>query len=318
MGNLVKIFSFLACGIIIFLLGITTGFWTNGKRAPLETLAPSTHTSSIYKEFHGGGLEDIASNIRKVTDIKQIDRSPLFNNAPFLRLKKDDTFVKARQWLENGKGVAPDFAKEYSFFLCSEGQYYLIWTRENDNQLILLSACDCLLFDWEVTIENAEALKNIYNQWKHEMTYKEYKTISMAIEKEFPNVFPPDFNLGNASAFGPPKLVSISRNSHVVFQGIAYDDYSNYIYKYTLKIGPAIFLSLREKLAEGPKHIDRWEFEGSQPRPEIPNSMPPFDVPPEIAKKKKQEYDAMVRFQKLVLDITDKKSNANHALQGTR
>ncbi len=43
------------------------------------------------------GLDTTARNQRMVRDVTEVNRTPLFDNAPFLHLRKGDKLVKVRQ-----------------------------------------------------------------------------------------------------------------------------------------------------------------------------------------------------------------------------
>lgn len=72
------------------------------------------------------GLQQLVVNIRKVDDVQVVDRTPIFDNVPFLSLKKGDRFVRAKMWSENGKGVKPGFSDQYFYFVHAGDQYFLV------------------------------------------------------------------------------------------------------------------------------------------------------------------------------------------------
>ncbi len=257
--------------------------------------------------FSTEGMSSMADNVRKVTDVKVINRTPLFDNAPFLKLKKGDKFVKARAWYKNGKGVSPGFSDDYDYYICSQGVYYHVWALLKKDKLILRDIEVCVLLDWEVTLENGRQLHNISKGWGsgQEMSYQQYHAIATRMKKEFPKV--KFYSLQTVGGLRPEKLVSNPRFGHLVFEGIAYEPYWNFLYKYKLKIGPNVRLQTMRIIATGPKHIDRKEFEGYHPNSSLPNPGGVFSVSPEVAKVKKKQFDEMVRFQKIVYDVIQSK-----------
>ena len=65
-----------------------------------------------------------------------------------------------------------------------------------------------------------------------------------------------------------------------------------------MKIGPDTCTVTGETLMQGPRYVQREEFEGvHNTGPELPNAPPDWSVDPETAKRVKAEYDQMVRFQ---------------------
>jgi hypothetical protein len=201
---------------------------------------------------------------RRVRDAVEVNRAPLFDNAPFLRLRKGEKLVKAKEdWTgRSGKSVAePDRINYYVF---SDGKYYQRWTEEQGDKLLLSSAFhsadNCLLFDWEVTIENAKALRKLLpGKYAASVTIEQYNAILTAIRKEFPEILVrfedslPDLH--------EPRFISIPGNMLVEFPGLAYDSFRNCIYKYSVRIGPSVCSINGQTLLQGPRHVERSEFE---------------------------------------------------------
>jgi len=174
--------------------------------------------------------------------------------------------------------------------------------------MILRSAYNCLLFDGEVTLENGGALKDIYNRDTiYQFSGVELKAIAKTVRKEFPGI------VVRSHPTRENRLVELPENRHLAFNGYAYDSHDNYVFMYELKIGPSAFINVRRKLIEGPKRVDRWEFEGRGIEwADIENSMGPYSPTPEVARIKKQEFDEMMRFREIVMDaIDDEKSEHN-------
>jgi hypothetical protein len=73
----------------------------------------------------------------------------------------------------------------------------------------------------------------------------------------------------------------------------------NCIYKYTVKIGPNVFSIVGHRVLQGPRRVERDEFEGRHPSG-APNDGGFFDVDPATAKVKKAEYDRMLKFREVV------------------
>jgi hypothetical protein len=260
------------------------------------------------------GIDTIASNQRKVRDVTEVNPTPLFDNAPFLHLRKGDKLVKARRDFGDyrGKPVSKPVSDpdRIDYYLLSGGNYYLIETEEENGKLLLspvVGAFNCLLFDWEMTMENAKALRELLpkEEYAHSLTIEQYDAIVASVGKEFPEI---EFRHRWELKLCEGRLVSIPGHHLVEFQGLAYDRFENRLYNYTLRIGPEVCSITEEVLAQGPKHVERYEFEGEEgggisgPAPWKPDA--------KTAKIKKAEYDKMMKFQNLVMDAINSKARS--------
>lgn len=96
------------------------------------------------------GRKSLAYDLQeKVGEPRVIERTPIFDNAPFLKLKAGDKLVRAKGWSKGGKGDKPQFNEFESYFLLTGGKYYrLDWGGVQRNKKpVLLSAYQSLLFD---------------------------------------------------------------------------------------------------------------------------------------------------------------------------
>jgi hypothetical protein len=261
-------------------------------------LAPIPAPAQIQAWFDG--MRNMASMERKVRDVVEVDRTPLFDNAPFLRLRAGDKLVKAREVREEGKPIAdPD--KIY-FYLFSKGKYFQLWVNEEGGKVLLSEAFSTaaygLLFDWDFTMENAKALRKLLSQ-EHatSLTPDQLLAIYYAVRPEFPELeyrtdsF--DFDLDS------DHIVSIPGHQWVEFEGLAFDHFCNCIYRYTAIIGPSVCSVTGLALIQGPKRVERGEFERENFRgPNGPG--PGREIDPKVAKAKRAEYERMRKFQDLV------------------
>jgi len=258
------------------------------------------------------GIDTIAQY--KVRDVTEVNRTPLFDNAPFLHLRKGDKLVKARQDFgdNRGKPVKPVADPDrINYYLLSGGKYYLIWTEEEKGKLLLSPAFyggdNCLLFDWELTMENAKALRELLpkEEYVHSLTIEQYDAIVAAVGKEFPEI---EFRPRGQLFLCEGRLVSIPGHHLVEFQGLAYERFQNCLYNYWVRIGPEIFTITGEVVAQGPKHVERYEFEGLEGGGI--NGPAPWKPDDKTAKIKKAEYDKMMKFQNLVMDAINSKARS--------
>lgn len=251
------------------------------------------------------GFLNIASMQRKVRDVVEVKRSPLFDNAPFLRLREMDQLVKAKEVHQEGKPFANP--ERISYYLLSGGTYYELWVQEENGRLLLspyfYGADACLLFDWDLTLANARSLRKILpTEFSESLTRNQYGTILSAVRKEFPEI-----NVGWEEAnpaWQPERMISIPGQTIVEFQGLGYELVENCIYKYWIRIGPSVFSITGVRILQGPKRVERSEFERERSDgPALPNANPSSDVDPKTAKIKKAEYDRMVKFRELVRNV---------------
>jgi len=268
--------------------------------------APAPQSFAEGRELLYDGLESIERMKREVWNVVEVNRTPLFDNAPCLRLRPGDKLVKAMSDL-GGKGGRPP---RFHFHVFSEGRYYQIWADEEDGKLLLsaafYSAENCLLFDWDMTPENAKALRTLLpNKYASSLTIKQFEAVLAAVKQKFPGI-KIDYESGHPS-LSKDRVISISSHTYAEFQGLAYDSFRNRIYKYTIKIGPTVFSIDGQTLLQGPGHVDRSEFERVETRgPNGPAFQP--DIDPITAKLKKAEFDEMIRFQNLVIEIIQSKA----------
>ena len=264
---------------------------------------PTPRALAQRKEILYDGFENIALMERKVRNVVEVNRTPLFDNAPFLRLRKGTKLVKAMEDL-GGKGGKPSADPDkVEFYVFSDGKYYRRWTEEKDGQLLLSeafhSADNCLLFDWDVTLENARALRKLLPlDYSDSLTIEQYGAILAAVRKEFPEM---EISFGDSNPdLREDRVISIAGQVLVEFQGLAYERFENRVCKYSVRVGPSIFSMDAQILLQGPRHVERSEFE----RVVIfgINGNPSQEVDPQTAKIKKAEYDKMIRFQNVVTE----------------
>ena len=279
-------------------------------------LAPTPAAFSQCCIIVHDGLYTIAPNQSKLRDVTEVNRTPLFDNAPFLHLRKGDKLVKAREDFGDydhnyrGKPVSHPDTNRINYYLLSGGNYYLIETEEEKGKLLLpayFGADNCLLFDWELTMENAKALRELLpknEEFAQPLTIEQYEAIVASVGKQFPEIeFRPRAELELCEG----RLVSVLSHHWVEFQGLTYDRSENRLYNYTLRIGPEVCSITGVVLAQGPKNIERYEFEGNANMVGI-SGPGPWKPDARTAKIKRAEYDKMVKFQKLVKDAIN--SNA--------
>lgn len=244
---------------------------------------------------------------RSVRDVVEVDHRPLFDNAPFLRLRKGDKLVKAKEE-EIREGKPRGDLDKVHYYLLSGGKYYQLGAHEEDGRVLLSGALfgagNCLLFDWELTMENARALRQLVPfPYAKSLSRADFEAAAAAVRVQFPEAR----ESGVRPELQEDRIRSIPGHGFAEFQGLAFDSFDNCFYQYSLKIGPETCSIENRMLLQGPRHIWRHEFER-----EIisgPNGNPGAEVDPAVAKIKKAEYDRMLQFQKLVEDALGSKSS---------
>jgi hypothetical protein len=266
----------------------------------LASFVPSAFAQ--MSEVLSDGFDNIASNQREVRDAVEVNRNPIFDNAPFLHLRAGDKLVKAKEKRAWAKSSAA--SDRIEFYLLSDDKYYYLGTTEESGKIQLFHAYDCLLFDWEMTLENATALRQIlYPQYARSLTAKQFDSIVVAVQREMPEI---DLHFVlRGEPLEPDRIISIPGQILAEFHGYAYEQFQNTVYEYSIKIGPTVFRITGKPLIRGPRHVERSEFERVI---EGPNGTAGQDVDPKVAAVKKAEYDRMVQFQNLVDSLIRKKS----------
>jgi hypothetical protein len=269
----------------------------------LAFVVPSAAFSQPAERIYDG-FESIVGMKRNVRDVVDVNRTPLFDNAPFLRLRKSDKLVRGKEDDSEGMGKPRGEARTW-YYVLSEEKYYQLWTEEKAGKLLLspafYAAENCLCFDWDFSMANARALRELLpSKYIRSISSAEYSAIWNSVRKEFPEAVIMIGGSVISSDIHEDRILSFSGHVFAEFQGLAFDPGQNTIYKYTIRIGPEAFSIHGLPLLRGPRHVERYEFEGVHDGSGLPNASPPFDVDPEMAKIKKAEYDRMVRFQKLI------------------
>jgi|GEM_PF-5642999 len=193
------------------------------------------------------GFEEVAALEQKPVDIVEVHRQPLFENAPFLRLRPGDKLVEGR--LEHSdSGVPGESAK--NCYVCSGEKYYRL-SVEGTPGGPRLSTEDAppysILFDWDCTLENANALRGFIHFCNAETPPKLAKAILKTAQKDFPELVPefPD------DSVSPPKMVSVPGHQYYEFQGFVPNPYDNGLYRYTLRLGPGLLEAWKDVVVRG-------------------------------------------------------------------
>lgn len=173
----------------------------------------------------------------------------------------------------------------------------LISIRETkDNELHLANSASSVLFDWDVTLEAALVLRNLYGDFLGlPVTQPEYEILRARLAAKFPETLRAD---GKADA-RPAHIEGEGAARCAIFEGLGFDNYRNALFQYRLRIGNGIFTEHRKFLILGPRLVDRAEFEGRDAS-RSPNGSRAWKPTPDVARLNRAEYDTMREFQTIV------------------
>ena len=82
---------------------------------------------------------------------------------------------------------------EFQYYIESRGDYFELHTEEKDGKLFLSkkpdSASACILFDWEMTLANANAIRAMLPpEWSKTFSREKYDGIIQATRAKFPKL----------------------------------------------------------------------------------------------------------------------------------
>jgi hypothetical protein len=266
-----------------------------------------SQTVLLYDGF--GEIESLASRSREIYDATEIQRNPVFENVPFLRLRQGDKLVTAKERPQGKDLMSPNKKDEVNYYLFSREKYYRLDNITEKNGKLSLQKNSyiikyCLLFDWDLTLENARVLRNLLPIiYVNSLTRDQLHAIENNVQKDFPSSVERRYSLD----LEEDHIRSIPGQSFAEFHGLTYEGFSNCIYHYIIRIGPSTCTIIGKIRVQGPPNVERDEFEDPGPR-NGPNGPGPWHVDPQKAKIKRAEYDRMMSFRKLVNEAIDSKS----------
>ena len=234
----------------------------------------------------------------KVSDPHIVQRAPIFDNAPFLKLRKGDKLVRAKGWSKGGKGEKPQVNEFESYFLLNGGKYYrLDWGGVQRNKKpVLLSADQSLLFDWDVSLANAKLLVKIdKNQFGESIIAKKFVNLKNALRKDFPNTLR-DVGFVKINA---PRLQGKGKTRRVIFQGLNFSRFTKTVFQYQLEVGNGIQIYYSKKLIVGPRRVLPEEFEAYKGNG-YPNDRGSYTPDPARAAKARAAFNRMEKFRAIV------------------
>lgn len=243
------------------------------------------------------GCSWVATLERDVRDATPADRTPLFDNAPFLRLRSGDALVRAREQphLQGKPSADPERVR---YYLHSGGRYLLLSADEEDGKLRLQMPEESLLFDWEPTLENVRVLRKLLvGDYATSLTTEQLTGINQAVRRKFPEAI-----VSTESSLVAERAVPIPGHPVFEFQGWAYDRTFDNVYRYTVRIGPSDFVIYGDLLIKGPPVVRREEFKPVRGE-QILNAGPPTNPRSKTAREKRAAWERMVAFQKLLEPI---------------
>ncbi len=247
---------------------------------------------------------------KEIVDPHVVQRTPIFDDTTFLQLKDSDQLVKGKRWIRPsfGKGVRDaklEVEKNESYFLSAAGKYYYLGpVYENEDKLILREGYLSLLFDWEVTIANAQVIHKIEQVRSVEPIVSErFEELKSALHKGFPESAYKDGEV----KIEAPRLDGEGKARRAIFQGITFNAYQNKIMKYQFEVGNETYIERRINLITGPRPVSRSEFQDPGPQQVFPPgakvSNQPYIGPkilPAKAAKARAAYNRALDFHEIV------------------
>ena len=238
------------------------------------------------------GRDSVKRSIQeKVAEPQKVQRTPLFDNLPFLKLKAGDQLIKARAWRKMSKGRKAAFDAKESYFLLSEEKYYGLETNEWEGKLQLRSDYYSLLFDWDVTLANATMLQPDSDE---AITPESFQKLKGALRENFPESLRDTKEIKIES----PRLEGEGKSRRAIFQGLGFNRFKNTIFEYRSEIGNETYVQYRKDLIVGPSRVERREFEGEESHGM--NGRGAYHPDPQTAARKRAEFDRMQKFQAIV------------------
>lgn len=225
-----------------------------------------------------------------IADERPLTRAPLFDNAPFLRLKKGDSLVEGRGeglWHKGGERFY-----EPSVFLRSNGRLFDLESRLENGRLDLKSPGVSVLFDWDISLKNAAQLRLIDTQ-RETISPTRFEIIKKAVRAEFPQAVRDD----STPQISPPKLIGPANARHAVFEGLVYESYSRELSKFRLEIGSDFYRYTTRPFLVGPPQIDRSEWDEKARVHGVINGPAYGPLDAETLARKRAAYDKMRAFE---------------------
>jgi hypothetical protein len=244
----------------------------------------------------------LAYTEEKVGEPREISQTPIFQNAPFLKLRPGDKLIRAKKWNDRTKGSESHFDKNESYFLQTGGKYYLLqWSNAKDQALNLKSSYLSLLFDWEVNLKNALALQEIDDRrWENRIAPRSLGELKAALKEDFPETL----RYTGEIAITKPHLQGTGEARRMVLQRLVFERFYDIIYLYQIEIGQNIYVWYRQPFIVGPRHVEHVEFDIGSLSPPSDTYRTDFDRSPEgkaIARiRAREEYERMTAFQNIV------------------
>ena len=232
----------------------------------------------------------------KVGVLREVQRAPLFDNLPFLRLKPGDKLLRGPAWRDRRKAEEAHFEKQDSYFVLHKGHYYELETWQEKGALSLHEVTDSVLFDWDVSVQSAALLKNLLRLQRWSIQPQNFLAMREAVREQFPEAWVAEA----APQLREPLVEGEGEARAAIFESLEFDPYENAVFHTRLSIGNSRFLLERRTLIQGPPRIERSEFEGSKPS-RGPNAGGMRHQPsPEETALRRLEYKRMRLFQRLI------------------
>ena len=234
--------------------------------------------------------------------LREVQRAPLFDNLPFLRLKEGDKLLLGPAWSPSFKGAPGRYSERDSYFVLHEGRHFRLRAQEGNGVLNLDEVSDSVHLDWDVSLLSATLLKQKLGSAMLQLQPRALAGLREAVRKQFPKAWIADA----APQLREPRVEGEGAAKTAIFESLEFDPYENAIFHARLSIGNSRFVIERRPLLQGPPRVERREFEGefvgSQQgfSPSRINAAVRIPPDPATAALRRKEYQRMREFQRLI------------------
>lgn len=232
-----------------------------------------------------------------IGDERVLTRAPLFDDAPFLRLRSGDSLVEGRRWhAAHHKGGIGHFEATPSVFLRSDGRLFDLLTELKSGRLDLRFAANSTLFDWDVSLKNAGQLQRLFLSDIKRKTFSlaQFEIIKKAVRAQFPEAVRDD----STPQIAPPALIGPANARRAVFEGLFYNGVA--VHKFRLEIGSGFWRYSMRPFLVGPPRVDRSEWDEKARVHGVINGPAYGPLNADTIARKRAAYDKMRAFDTLM------------------
>ncbi len=231
---------------------------------------------------------------KKVGVLQEVKRALLFDNLPFLRLKQGDKLMRGQAWRSPIEVFKSPSDKRDSYFVFHQNRYFQLSAYDDHGKLRLIGPTESLLFDWDVSLPLALSLGRQVGSSNIELQPQMFAAMRDEVRKQFPLIA-----LGEPPVLKVPHLQGEGAGQIAVIESVVFDPYKDAVFHQRLSIGHSRFLLERKVLLQGPRRVEREDFEGFEGGSGI-NAPGSYHPDPAVAALRRKEFDRMRHFQRVI------------------